>query len=215
MIINEVVQGSPEWHKLRLGRITASRFSEVMTKPRSKKEQELGLLSKTAENYMQELIAEMMTEEYRELSSVALDWGKQHERDAREEFELQYFTEVQETGFIIHDLMALVGCSPDGITKDAIIEIKCPYNSVNHAKMFLDGNISKRYYAQIQGNLFVTGYKKAFYISYDPRMSERFRLFVKKIERDDDFIQKLVSDITNFTAKYTAELDKLHINYEM
>jgi len=82
-----MIQGSQEWIDARLGHVTASRFSDVLTQPRSKADKEAGNLSLTAERYMIDLIGEHLTQEpAEELKTYAMDWGNTWEPVARETY---------------------------------------------------------------------------------------------------------------------------------
>ena len=54
-IITTCEQGSPEWLAMRLGKVTASRIGDLLSKGRGTAP------SKMAESYMMELIAERLT----------------------------------------------------------------------------------------------------------------------------------------------------------
>lgn len=204
-----IKQHTPEWYEARKGKVTASRFGDLLTLPRSKKDREAGKLSKTTESYMIELITEVLTGESKDLQNIALDWGTEYEPRAREFYELSKLTEVQEVGFVINLELGLVGGSPDGlIGDDGIIEIKCPFNSTNHVEYMLGGDIPKNYYAQIQGNLWLMDRKWCHFISYDERMQkDEHKMVVKHVNRDEDFIKNLEEVIKNFLRLYKHELD--------
>ncbi len=75
--------GTPEWHHDRIGRVTASRFKDVMTEPRSKAAKEAGELSDTALAYLHEVIAQAITGKERVGGkSAAMDRGVDLEADA-------------------------------------------------------------------------------------------------------------------------------------
>ena len=194
-------QGTEEWFEARRGQITASRFSAVLTNPRAKRDREAGNLSKTAMTYLYEIMAEVMTGQCRELSSAALTHGNIYESFAREEYELHTLREVEECGFIQLEGHS-VGGSPDGLVgNDGIIEIKCPYNTTNHIETLESQEAPKKYIAQIQGNLWVTGRQWCDYISFDPRISgdyEERKIIILRIERDEDFIEILKNKILKF-----------------
>ena len=202
-------QRSVEWFQARLGKITGSRFGDVLTEPRSKKDKELGVLSKTAESYMLELITEKLVGEPRKLSGEALDWGTNTEPEAIEYYEMTTFNEVEAVGFV--EINEDVGGSPDGLVEtDGMIEVKCPFTSANHVKYFLGASIPKGYYAQIQGNLWVTDRKWCDFISYDPRIKDpKKRMFILRVERDEDFIKNLESKIASFIVQLNSKLEKL------
>lgn len=77
-IIESVEQGSSDWHELRRGVITASRFKDVMAKGRGGQE------SKTRKSYMLELAAEILTSEVEETQpNKYMQWGTDKEPEAR------------------------------------------------------------------------------------------------------------------------------------
>lgn len=201
MIILDVEQGSQEWKLARLGLVSASRFKDVMTEPRSKSAE----MSDTAYSYMCELIAEIVTGEQAEIKGAALEWGTINEPEARDLYDMNY-ADVQKAGLILHDSRRY-GVSPDGlIGDDGMIEIKCPYNSTNHVKTVLSGDVPKEHIPQIQGNLMVNGRQWCDFISFDPRISGKGRFFVKRVYRDDEYIGKMQDKIENFIKKMDAAM---------
>lgn len=201
MNTEDLTQGSEEWHEARLGMVTASRFGDILTLPRSKKDQEAGKLSTTAQSYMIEKLTEIMTGEARQLVGVALEWGTVNEPLARERYELDTLQLVTEVGLVEKEIgKYTIGGSPDGLVgEDGIIEIKCPYNTSNHVETLLGKPISKGYFAQIQGNLYVTGRQWCDYISYDPRiLKEQSQIVITRVQRDEDYIQNLEHRLLQF-----------------
>ena len=111
-----LVQGSPAWRELRLGKITASRFKDVLTEPRSKADKEAGKLSVTAQSYQLELGAEILTGLDDSLPPTrAMEWGTENEPAARQLYSRVTGLEVREVGFVEHPLDPMIGGSPDGL----------------------------------------------------------------------------------------------------
>lgn len=205
MIVLDIEQGSPEWLQARLGLVSASRFKDVLTEPRSKADKESGKLSETAYSYLCELVAEVITGEQAEVKGYALDWGNKYENEARELYDMTH-ADVSEVGIILHDSRKF-GASPDGlIGDDGMIEIKCPYNSTNHVKTVVSGEVPKEHWPQIQGNLLVNGREWCDFISFDPRINGKGRLFVKRVYRDDVYIKALETKLTNFIKQLDRTL---------
>ena len=97
-IIENIDQGSQEWHELRLGKITASRMADVLSKGRG------SAPSKTAETYMMELLAEKLTGETKPFfEHDAMRWGTETEPQARAMYELKSGYDVKEVAFIEND----------------------------------------------------------------------------------------------------------------
>ena len=189
-----MIQQTDEWYQARVGVVTASRFKDVMSTGRG------GSKSKTRESYMMQIVTEMLTgnpcEQFK--GNTATEWGNEHEPLARSEYEIKTGNIVNEEGFILYDNVTGVGCSPDGlIGDDGLIEIKCPYNSVNHVETLLNG-MPTVHKAQVQGQMWVTCRDWCDFVSYDPRMPEKQQLYVQRIKRDNKYIEDLESKIAEF-----------------
>ncbi len=183
MKVYDCQQGSPEWYAARLGKVTASCFSDATSSGRGSNP------SVTRKNYMLRLVAERMTglpaESY---SNKAMEWGSEAEQDAREYYEALNGCEVRQIGFIERD--ENVGGSPDGLVgDDGLLEIKCPFPTT-HIKYILADKMPAEYVKQVQGNLWVAERKWCDFISYDPRVRQR-PYFCKRVYRDEDYIKKL------------------------
>jgi putative phage-type endonuclease len=186
-------QGSPEWFLARLGKITASRFCDVMTNGRGK------AASKTSESYMIELVGELLTGEFKQFVNAAVEWGSENEDRARQVYTWRTTNAVKQVGLATIEDMPNVGASSDGlIDDDGIIEIKCPYNSANHLQTILDREMPKQYEWQVQGQLWVLGREWCDFVSFDPRMPETHRMAVIRVERDDEKIETLAERIAIF-----------------
>lgn len=195
-----VDQGTEEWHEARLGRATASRFKDVMTKIKYGE-------AATRKNYKYELVAERLTGRHEETySSSAMDWGTENEPVARLRYELTTGNDAEECGFFAHpDIEA--GASPDGlIGEDGLLEIKCP-NTATHIETLRKREVPKQYYWQIQGQLWMTNRKWCDFVSFDPRLPENAQFFVKRVERNDEDIKELESEVRAFLDEVELEVN--------
>jgi len=108
---------------------------------------------------------------------------------------------------IHHPVLDFVSGTPDGlIGDDAIIEVKCPYNPVNHLANLREGAQIKDYYWQIQGYLWLTGRAVCWFVSYDPRFPEATRLAVHKVERNQEDIDRLAERVVEFEMELVRPL---------
>lgn len=187
-------QGTKEWLDLRLGKVTASKFSDVISK---------GVGRKT---YMLKLAAEYITGEQQEFfSNKAMEWGTEHEEQARANYELEKSLFVDEVGFVLVD--DWVGVSPDGmIGDDGIIEIKCP-NTNTHIETVLSGKMPTKHKPQVQGQLWATGRKWCDFVSFDPRVPTN-QLFIVRVNRDDEYIATLEASIDKFVSELTSIINQ-------
>lgn len=202
-----IIQGSAEWHAIRLGRVTASRVADVVAKTKS------GPAASRA-NYMAELIAERLTGEPAEkFTNAAMQWGTEKEPDARAAYEFRTDATVTEIGFVLHPKIDASGASPDGLVgDDGLIEIKAP-NTATHLETLIGQEIAAKYITQMQWQMACTGRKWCDFISYDPRLPESMRLFIKRVPRDDNLIHDLESAIAGFLLEMSVKLSQLNSLY--
>lgn len=196
-------QGSVEWLYERVGMITASRFKDAIDTLKT------GKSSAKRDAYKWEVVIERITgKPFQHFESTAMQHGTEKEPLARMAYCAATGAFVDEVGFIRKD--AVIGGSPDGlIGTDGGIEIKCPFNSANHLACFLTG-VPDEHIPQIQGLMWITGRQWWDFISYDDRLPEPLSLFVKRVNRDDEWIDKtLEPKITEFSADCAALYEQL------
>lgn len=218
----KIQQRSNAWRKLRIGSVTASRFKDVLTQPKSKSSKESGEWSETARTYMIELLAELVTcRPLDRFSTAATKWGTEWEAEAfkraipvvRSRFGSDLIVPEGEFAYIEHCDHPGIGCSPDGvISTDAMLEIKCPASSAVHMRTVLNGEMPEGHLAQVQGGLWVTGRKRYLFCSFDPRVeaSGLDPLFTCVVERDDEYINNtLAPAVIRFKTWLMNEYRKL------
>lgn len=198
-----LVQGSEEWLRFRLGKVTASRIADVVAKTRSG-------YGASRRNYLAELVAERLTGTPAEAyTNAAMKWGIETEPQARAAYCFHRDVDVVEVGFIEHPIIAMAGASPDGLVgDDGLVEIKCP-NTATHIDTLLAGAVDGRYGLQMQWQMACTGRAWCDFVSFDPRMPEDMRLFVKRIERDEAIIADLEGEVLLFLNELDTTLVKL------
>jgi len=193
-----------EWHQQRLGKLTASRFEDLMVRDKSGKKP-----GQAAMKYVYEKVAELLTNQPHIVTSQATDWGNQMEAFAIAKYTEQTKNTVTPGGFFEFSDMA--GGTPDGLVDgDGIVEVKCPYNPANHVETVLTNEVPTKYIYQIQGNLMVTGRKWCDYISYDPRVQEEsLQLFIKRVYRDEEIISEIRERIEELSQLVKELYEKL------
>ena len=192
-------QGSPEWLAARLGRATASRFSDVLATIKSGE-------SSQRRNYRAELVLERLTGETAEsFSSSAMAWGNDTEDLARVAYTLRTGQDVETVGFFQHESL-MAGASPDGfVGTDGAIEIKCKIPA-NHIETLKLNAMPAKHLAQVQGQLWITGRQWCDFVSFDPRFPANAQIFIQRIERDEQYIHKLMLEVTLFLDEVDEEV---------
>jgi putative phage-type endonuclease len=198
-----VIQGSPEWFQVRLGKVTASRVADVIAETKSGP-------SASRANYAAQLVAERLTGAAADsFSNAVMQWGTDKEPEARSAYSFRHDVDVAEVGFVDHPVIAMTGASPDGLVgSDGMVEIKCP-NTATHIATLLDGKVASKYITQIQWQLACTGRDWCDFVSYDPRLPESMRLFVKRVPRDAAVIAELENKVAAFLSEVSVTVETL------
>jgi putative phage-type endonuclease len=206
--MGDIIQGSPEWFAIRLGKVTASRVCDVIAKTKT------GWGAGRA-NYMAELVAERLTGvPASSYTNAAMQWGTDQEPNARAAYCEQTFDEVTQVGFVHHPHIAMAGASPDGLVgSDGLIEIKCP-NTATHIDTLLSQTIPSKYTVQMHWQMACTGRTWCDFVSYDPRLPPEMRLFVARLGRDDERIAELEKLVSEFLAELDETVGKLTALYQ-
>jgi len=135
-----------------------------------------------------------------------LERGHEMEAHARRFYEGRTGAYVTEAGICVTD-DGIFGYSTDGLVDDdGLIEIKAPIDSLKIMAMWETGDVSE-YEHQMQGGMWITGRALCDLIMYVPDLASVGKdLFVKRVMRDDAFIDDMVARLAGF--------DKLARQYE-
>lgn len=183
-----------------------------MTNPRSKKARENGEWSQTAITYANELALKRLGVKFEETTAPSLDWGNTWEPIAIERYEDETGSfPVSVDKSIFHPEFDFVCGKPDGLVDlDGIIEIKSPFNPLNHlANIETASQYHSDYKYQVQGYLWITGRQWCDFVSYDHRYPEHLQIAIHRIERDPEIISALESKIIEFEKFICEKLAKL------
>lgn len=196
-------QGGEEWLRARCGLVTASRVADVVAKTKS------GWGASRA-NYMAELIAERLTgEPATRFTNAAMQWGTDTEPQARAAYEFFHDVTVVEVGLVKHPTITQSAASPDGLVgDDGLVELKCP-QTATHIETLLAGKIPAKYDTQMQWQMACTGRQWCDFVSFDPRLPGDLSMFCRRVERDDERIGELESDVLEFLADLGQKLEQL------
>ena len=201
-------QQSPEWYAARLGKITASKIADVCARTQKG-------YGASRENYMAQLIVERLTgQPASTYVNAEMQWGTETEPLARDAYEFYRDVDVEQVGFIPHPTIPDSGASPDGLVGDVgLVEIKCP-NTATHISTLLGDAISGRYIHQMQWQMACTQRQWCDFVSFDPRMPPRMRLFVKRIARDEALLGQITREVALFLREMQTKLATLRSEYE-
>lgn len=198
-----IEQGTPEWFAQRLGKVTASRVSDIIAKTKT------GVAASRG-NYLAQLVAERLTGQTADsFKSGAMQHGTETEPQARMAYEAETGLMVSEVAMIEHPTIAMSGASPDGLVgEDGLVEIKCPNTSTHIATLMAD-KAPSQYIPQMQWQMACTGRAWCDFVSFDPRMPEDMQLFIKRVPRDNALIAEYEAEVVKFLAEVQETVDKL------
>ena len=206
-IIRGIEQGSPEWMSLRIGKIGGSRVADVLTEGRG------GAESLTKRKYKNELIRERLTN--RKLDTYktpAMQRGIDLEPMARAWYEVKYNTFVDQVAIVLHPSIDGGQCSPDGIVEatNSLSEIKIPNPENQLDNILTGGKQLEQYYDQVQWQLACMPEKEfCDLVSYDPEMPDHLQGFVKRIYRDDEYINNMQNAVIAFLSEIETIVNNL------
>jgi putative phage-type endonuclease len=192
-------QGSQEWLQARVGRLTASRFNDVLAKPETA----------AYRGYLLQIVTERLTGQPQESGFIndAMTWGSETEPLARHAYQIETGDVVTECGLVLLD--DWIAGSPDGLlSDDGVVEFKCP-KSTTHVDWIDAGKLPARHRAQVQGLLLITGRQWAHFVTYDPRMPPHLRLWIHEVAADAKYQAELLDKLHAFRAEAEKMIDKL------
>ncbi len=199
-----IAQGSPEWHALRCGKVTASRVADIMRKAKS------GGVSASRQRYLGELVAERLTGiPYVGFKSADMEWGNETEEAACHHYAFMTNALLEKIAFVPHPAIVLSGASPDRLVDDdGLIEVKCPAVHT-HVETLLGGAIDPDYIKQIQWQLACTGRAWCDFVSFNPLLPARLQMLVRRVHRDDDAISLIESAVIDFLDEVSSTIESL------
>lgn len=139
-------QKSPEWLDQRSNYLTASTIAGA-----------IGALGPVArETLMTDKVSYGKAKGF--TGNVATRWGNKYEPAANAIYAYRTSAKIYDFGMVTNKKYPFLGVSPDGITLDNMLEIKCPYSRV------IDGKIKKAYYHQMQEQMAVCEFDKCDFL---------------------------------------------------
>lgn len=169
------VQGTPEWHKLRKGKITATDAVVIM--------------GMSPWKTRLQLYKEKKSNKPPEPANYAQQRGIDLESVARELFNKETGWNMQPE--VVINEWAMASLDGRDASIGAILEIKCP-GKKDH-DIALQGNVPDHYYAQLQHQMWVAGTFNVFYYSFDGVAGVTVR-----VKRDEEYIQSMIPKLYEF-----------------
>lgn len=184
------------WLSARCGKLTASRMADALDVLKN------GKSSAARTKLMHEILAERMTgHSAPHYVNDFMKWGTDQEPFAKDAYEVATGSLLTPCGFYDHPRIDNFGATPDSlIDDDAIFEAKCP-QTTTHIAWMLAGGVPDQHKPQILAQLACTGRKRAVFISFDPRVPPKSRLFIQEWTPSADDIAAVEAGAETFLAE--------------
>uniref|UniRef100_A0A8D8X848 YqaJ viral recombinase domain-containing protein n=1 Tax=Cacopsylla melanoneura TaxID=428564 RepID=A0A8D8X848_9HEMI len=108
-VCKNIASKTPLWREMRYGRITASKLYEASR------------CSTTEGSLVNAILGASKVK-----NNVAMERGIRLEKDVLKEVERKLRTKINRSGLILIPENPIFGASPDGISENAVFEVKCP-----------------------------------------------------------------------------------------
>jgi len=171
-----------------------------------------------AETYADKIVMRILGVDFSdEYESWDMKRGTELESDAVLLYERYNYIELPEKKRIWHHEYDYVSGEPDGLVgDDGLIEIKCPRRKWHLANL-RDGTQVSNYMNQMQGYMWITGREWCDFISYDPRFPKDLRMYVQRVDRDEEIISMIEDRCIEFwktivipkAKEFDIELEKV------
>ena len=194
-MLNSFEQGSPEWKQARAGKVTASRAKDARDRLKS------GAASGKQIAYACQVALERVS--HQPADATFENWqmreGHVQEPIARAAYERRTGNLVDEVGaFATDDDLFLY--SPDGlIDGDGLLEVKTLFSPERIMTIVGNGDVSD-FIDQCMFGLWLTGRQWIDLVVWVPSLEH---LSVKRIARDDDYIEAMEADLIAFAKLVT------------
>jgi len=194
-MLNSFEQGSPEWKQARAGKVTASRAKDARDRLKS------GAASGKQIAYACQVALERVS--HQPADATFENWqmreGHVQEPIARAAYERRTGNLVDEVGaFATDDDLFLY--SPDGlIDGDGLLEVKTLFSPERIMTIVGNGDVSD-FIDQCMFGLWLTGRQWIDLVVWVPALEH---LSVKRIARDDDYIEAMEADLIAFAKLVT------------
>jgi hypothetical protein len=204
LVILDVVQGSDDWLRARIGIPTASNFSIIMASGKD------GGPSITRTKLLHRMAGEILTQEPSpdEYRNAAMDRGNALEDEARQSYAKRKGAILQPVGFAKNfSGLRHCGASPDSLLGfDGGLEVKTAAAHVLIPMLKQPAKMPSEHRCQVQGNMWVCERNWWDVTIYCHRAMPAMDV---RVYRDDAFIKELSNEVEKFNFELRRLVDSL------
>ncbi|XP_045493660.1 uncharacterized protein LOC123697005 [Colias croceus] len=171
---------SPLWYEMRYSRITASKAFEASR-------------CQTADG---SLVAAVMGAKTPD--TAAMKRGRELELSVIKIVQNKLKKKFKPCGVFLSTKYPMVAATPDGISKDAVVEVKCPTSEETKLNYLKEGQVMQKYFAQVQIQMYVTNKKKGYFCVAHPDFEQSKKVDIVLINYDDEYVNDLLQNVETF-----------------
>ncbi|CAG5020930.1 unnamed protein product [Parnassius apollo] len=171
---------SPLWHELRYCRITASKVHEAAH-------------CKTPDGALIEQIFGASVPE-----TLSMKRGKRLESNVRAEVAKTRKIVIENCGFFLKPDWPHLGASPDGLTSEYVVEIKCPSTKKGKESFVKNSVIGSKWKAQIQLQMFLCNKVKGLFCVANENFESNKKVEIFEEYYDEKYCTDLLEKSTHF-----------------
>jgi YqaJ-like viral recombinase domain len=168
------------WHRLRVGRVTASKFHETAN-------------CSTSDDVLVESI--MGALKFKPTEYVKR--GLRLEDAVRKKMQ-QTFPDLVDSGVFVSSKYPQYAASPDGISRDFVLEIKCPAKKETVKNYLSNGKPTAKCRAQLMLQMLLTGRRKGLFCVADVGFEQNQELTVVEVDFDEVYCSSLINRCDKF-----------------
>lgn len=185
LVLNTTNQSqNPVWYEMRILRVTASKAFEVSQ-------------CKTTDGSLVKDLFGLTKFK----GSVATKRGQRLEKHVMLEVNKQFKKNFLPTGLYLSPEDPIFGASPDGISSDEILEIKCPFNAKNIENYIKNDVICKKFNAQMQLQMHFTKKTKGIFAIADPNFEKNKKIYIHNVKYDETYVNNIMNKCVSFWDK--------------
>ncbi|KAJ8670103.1 hypothetical protein QAD02_001362 [Eretmocerus hayati] len=171
----------PLWYELRYGRLTGSKLNESSR-------------CKTPEGSLIDLIVGAA----KIPDTLYMARCRNLESEVLSEVGKIYKITIKKVGFLLIPSLPMVGASPDGISDDFIVEVKCPAKAKSVEKYVKKGEITSKFKAQMMLQMLAAGKRKGLFCVADVDFEQNKKVKIIELVYDEDFINAIIAGAVAF-----------------
>lgn len=174
----------PFWYELRYGRITASKVYDAS-------------VCKTYDGALFEQIMGASSVP----NTVHMERGRNLEEKVLKAVSIDKNIKICKTGLFLDKEYPIFGASPDGISDEYVLEVKCPSSSKTYNNYVNNGIVNVKYLSQIYLQMVLCKKQKGLFCVADPNFEENNKVNIFEVYLDRICIDFVIKNALLFWKK--------------